>query len=127
VNDISGLPVIEAFSDNRVLIGSYQAPALFTTVRTTSTAGNNVIYSVPTSSYDAVFIEYSIKSGSNARAGQIMSIWSGTDTNWTETVTADFGDTSGVKFITIITGSNFALTGSFPAANWTMKTIVRGI
>jgi hypothetical protein len=127
VNDISGLPVIEAFSDNRVLIGSYQAPALFTTVRTTSTAGANVIYSVPTASYDAVFFEYSLRSGSNARAGQIMSIWSGSDTNWTETVTADFGNTTGVTFRTIITGSSLALTGSFPSASWTMKTIIRGI
>jgi hypothetical protein len=127
VNDISGLPVIEAFSDNRVLIGSYQAPALFTTVRVTSTSGSNVIYSVPTASYDAVFFEYSIRSGSNARAGQIMSIWSGSDTHWTETVTADFGNTTAVTFRTLITGSNLALTGSFPAANWTMKTIIRGI
>jgi len=127
VNDISGLPVIEAFSDNRVLIGSYQAPALFTTVRTTSTAGANVIYSVPTASYDAVFFEYSLRSGSNARAGQIMSIWSGSDTNWTETVTADFGNTTTVTFRTIITGSSLALTGSFPSASWTMKTIIRGI
>ncbi len=127
VNDVSGLPIIEAFSDNRVLIGSYQAPALFTTVRTTSTAGANVIYSVPTASYDAVFFEYSLRSGSNARAGQIMSIWSGSDTNWTETVTADFGNTTAVTFRTIITGSSLALTGSFPSASWTMKTIIRGI
>ena len=127
VNDISGLPVIEAFSDNRVLIGSYQSPVLFTTVRVTSTAGANVIYSVPTGSYDALFFEYSLKSGSNARAGQIMSIWSGSDTNWTETVTADFGNTTGVTFRTIITGSSLALTGSFPSASWIMKTIVRAI
>ena len=127
VNDVSGLPIIEAFSDNRVLIGSYQAPALFTTVRTTSNSGSNVIYSVPTASYDAVFFEYSLRSGSNARAGQIMSIWSGSDTNWTETVTADFGNTTGVTFRTIITGSSLALTGSFPSASWTMKTIVRSI
>jgi len=127
VNDISGLPVLEAFSDNRVLVGSYQAPVLFTTVKTTTVSGNNTIYTLPTSSYDGAFFEYTIKSGSNSRAGQIMSLWSGSEVNYTEVVTMDFGNTNSVKFLVIVTGSNLALTGSFPTANWTMKTIVRSI
>jgi len=128
VNDISGLPIIEAFSDNRILIGSYQAPALFTTVRTTSTSGSNTIYqNLPTASYDGAFFDYTLRSGSNARAGQITAIWSGSSVNYTETVTTDFGDTTGVRFAVIVTGSNMALTGSFPSASWTMKTIVRSI
>lgn len=128
VNDISGLPIIEAFSDNRILIGSYQAPALFTTVRTTSTQGSNIVYqNLPTASYDGAFFDYTLRSGSNARAGQITAIWSGSSVNYTETVTTDFGDTTGVRFAVIVTGSNMALTGSFPSASWTMKTIVRSI
>jgi hypothetical protein len=127
VNDISGLPVIEAFSDNRVLIGSYQAPALYTTVKTVSANGNNTIYSIPTASYDGAFFDYTIRSGSNARAGQMMAIWSASSVNYTETVTNDFGDTSTVRMTVQISGSNLILTGSFPAANWTMKTIVRSI
>lgn len=128
VNDISGLPIVEVFSDNRTLIGSYQAPALITTVRTTSTIGNNVIYqNLPTASYDGAFFDYTLRSGSNARAGQITAMWSGSSVNFTETTTTDFGDTSGVRFGVIITGSNMALTGSFPSASWTMKTIVRSI
>jgi hypothetical protein len=127
VNDISGLPVLEAFSDNRVLVGSYQAPVLFTTVRTNTVSGNNTIYSLPTSSYDGAFFEYTIKSGSNSRAGQIMSLWSGSEVNHTEVVTMDFGNTNNVKFVVLVSGSNLILTGSFPTANWTMKTIVRSI
>jgi hypothetical protein len=128
VNDISGLPIIEAFSDNRVLIGSYQAPMLTTTVRNTLAIGNNIIYqNIPTASYDAVFFEYSLKSGSNARAGSIMGIWSGSDANYTEAVTTDFGNTTGVKLMVMVTGSNVALTGSATTANWTMKTIIRSI
>jgi hypothetical protein len=127
VNDISGLPILEVFSDNTVLIGDYQAPALYTTKRVTSVAGNNVIYSLTTSSYDGAFFDYVAKSGSNARAGNIMALWSGTSVNFTETTTTDFGSTSGLAFTVFISGSNLVLSGSTSTANWNIKTIIRSI
>lgn len=127
VNDISGLPILEVFSDNTTLIGDYQAPALYTTKRVTSVAGNNVIYSLATSSYDGAFFDYVAKSGSNARAGNIMALWSGTSVNFTETTTTDFGSTSGLAFTVFISGSNLVLSGSTSTANWNIKTIIRSI
>ena len=128
VNDISGLPILEVFSDNSVLIGSYLDPMLISTAKVTQTnSGSFTVYSLPTSSYDTAFFEYSVKSGSNARAGTIMAIQSGTSVNFTETTTTDFGSTSAISFTVIITGSNMALTGSSTAGSWTIKTIVRGI
>ena len=94
VNDISGLPILEVFSDNTTLIGDYQDPMLITTKKVTMTnSGSFVVYSLPTASYDTAFFDYSIKSGSNARAGQIMAIQSGSSVNFTETTTTDFGST----------------------------------
>jgi hypothetical protein len=128
VNDISGLPVIEAFSDGIINFGNVTVPALLTTVKVTSTAGNNTIYSIPTSSYDGVWFDYTIKSGSNARAGQIMAIWgNGGNVSFTETTTTDIGSTSGVNFTSIISGANLLITGSTSTANWTIKGIVRSI
>jgi len=127
VNDISGLPILEVFSDNTILLGDYQAPTLYTTKRVTSIAGNNVIYSLATSSYDGAFFDYVAKSGSNARAGNIMALWSGTSVNFTETTTTDFGDTSGLAFTAFISGSNLVLSGSTTTANWNIKTIIRSI
>lgn len=127
VNDISGLPILEVFSDNTTLLGSYLAPSLNTTTKVTTVAGNNIIYSIPTSSYDGAWFEYTARSGSNARAGQIMSIWSGSTVNFTETPTTEFGSTSGLAFTMIVTGSNFALTGSSTTAGWVVKTIIRSI
>ena len=127
VNDISGLPILEVFSDNTILLGDYQAPTLYTTKRVTSIAGNNVIYSLATSSYDGAFFDYVAKSGSNARAGNIMALWSGTSVNFTETTTTDFGDTSGLAFTAFISGSNLVLSGSTSTANWNIKTIIRSI
>jgi len=72
INDISGLPILEVFSDNTILLGDYQAPTLYTTKRVTSIAGNNVIYSLTTSSYDGAFFDYVAKSGSKMEHSLIM-------------------------------------------------------
>jgi hypothetical protein len=128
VNDISGLPILEVFSDSSTLIGNYQDPMLITTAKVVQTnSGSFTLYSLPTASYDTAFFEYSIRSGSNARAGTIMAIQSGSAVNFTETTTTDFGSTSAVSFTVIVTGSNMALTGSSTSGAWTIKTIVRGI
>jgi hypothetical protein len=128
VNDISGLPILEVFSDNTTLMGSYLDPMLITTTKLVTTAsGAFTLYSLPTASYDTAFFEYSIKSGSNARAGSIMAIQSGTSVNFTETTTTDFGSTSGFGFTVQIVGANMILTGSATTSGWTIKTIVRGI
>ncbi len=129
VNDISGLPIMEVFSDNTTLWGSYQSPSLNTTTRTSLTAGTNTIYSIPTSAYTGAFYEYTlISSGTTgARAGQIMSIWSGTTANFTETSTTDIGTTTGVTFTVAVSGNNAVLSSSATTAGWTVKTIIRSI
>jgi hypothetical protein len=128
VNDISGLPIMEVFSDNTTLMGSYQDPMLITTTKlVTTSSGAFTLYSLPTASYDTAFFEYSIRSGSNARAGSIMAVQLGSTVNFTETTTTDFGSTSGFGLIVQVAGANMILTGSATTAGWTIKTIVRGI
>jgi hypothetical protein len=128
VNDISGLPILEVFSDSTTLIGDYQDPMLITTKKVTMTnSGSFVVYSLPTASYDTAFFDYSIKSGSNGRAGQIMAIQSGSSVNFTETTTTDFGNTTAVSFTVIVSGSNMVLTGSAATGSWTIKSIIRGL
>jgi hypothetical protein len=128
VNDISGLPILEVFSDNTTLIGNYLDPMLITTAKVTQTnSGSFTVYSLPTASYDTAFFEYSVRSGSNARAGTIMAIQSGSSVNFTETTTLDFGSTTAISFVVVVTGSNMALTGSSTTGAWTIKSIVRGI
>jgi hypothetical protein len=127
VNDISGLPILEVFSDNTILMGSYIAPSLNTTTKTTTTVGSNTIYTIPTASYTGAFFEYTAVSASNARAGSIMAIHNGGTVRFTETTTTDIGTTTGLTLGVIQTGGNFALTGSSATAGWTIKTIVRSI
>jgi hypothetical protein len=127
VNDISGLPILEVFSDNTILMGSYIAPSLNTTTKTTTTVGSNTIYTIPTASYNGAFFEYTAVSASNARAGSIMAIHNAGTVRFTETTTTDIGTTAGLAFTVIQTGGNIALTGSSATAGWIVKTIVRSI
>ena len=128
VNDISGLPIMEVFSDGTTLMGDYLDPMLITTKKVTLTgAGAFTIYSLPTASYDTAFFDYSVRSGSNARAGQIMAIQSASVVNYTETTTMDFGSTSGLSLGVFVSGSNMVLTGSAATSAWTIKTIIRSI
>jgi len=129
VNDLSGLPILEVFSDNTTLVGSYLAPALNTTNKiTTTNSGSFVIYSVPTSSYDGVFVDYTAKSGSSARAGVFAAIWSGSSVNYMDNSTTDFGNTSLLTLAASISGGNMVVTGSVATGSgWTVKAIIRSI
>jgi hypothetical protein len=119
---------MEVFSDNTTLMGSYQDPMLITTTKlVTTSSGAFTLYSLPTASYDTAFFEYSIRSGSNARAGSIMAMQLGSTVNFTETTTTDFGSTSGFGLTVQVAGANMSLTGSATTAGWTIKTIVRSI
>jgi hypothetical protein len=128
VNDISGLPIMEVFSDNTILMGDYQDPMLLTTRKITQTnSGSFTIYSIPTASYDGAFIDYTIKSGSNARAGTIMSTWAGASIEFTEVDTMDIGSTTAVGLTMILSGSNAVMTGSSSTGAWTIRTIIRAV
>ena len=94
---------------------------------TTTATGAFDIYAVPTGSYDGAFFDYTAKSGSNARAGSIQAIWLGTEVNFNESVTMDFGDTSGLSLDVSISGSNMVLTGSCDTVGWELKVIARSI
>jgi hypothetical protein len=128
VNDISGLPIMEVFSDNTILMGDYQDPMLLTTKKVTQTnSGSFIIYSIPTASYDGAFIDYTIKSGSNARAGTIMSTWANSSIEFTEVDTMDIGSTTAVSLTMILSGSNAVMTGSSSTGTWTIRTIIRAV
>ena len=101
--------------------------ALYTSKTTTTVVGNNIIYNIATASYDGMFVDYTARSGSNARAGQIMAIWSNSSVNYTETTTNDFGTTTGLAMAVVINGTNMQLSASASTANWTVKTIIRTI
>jgi hypothetical protein len=120
--------ILQANSDyTTILGGDSSAAALFTTTKNTVTSGSTTLYTLPTASYDSIHIDYNIRSGSVARAGNLFAIWSGSSVNQIETSASSFGDTSGFTFGVIVSGGNLALTGSTSTSSWTVKTIIRSI
>jgi len=130
VADISGIPQFGVTSDGVITIGSTPT-SLYTTaqIASTQTTTNESVYTMPSSSYDGAWFDYTIISSSNMRAGSIMSIWeAGTaNINFTETTTTDIGDTADIVISTVITGSEIALRVNTPTDKWKIKTIVRSI
>jgi hypothetical protein len=128
VHDINGETQLETFSDGRTIIGNYLAPSLYTTATASINTGTGtVIYSIPTASYDGAFFDYTARSGSSARAGQIVAIWSGSEVNYTEITTAQFVNASSLTLGVSISGSNMILSGSTTTSGWYVKTIIRSI
>lgn len=127
VTDANTNTIFNISSSYEIQLGNPTALSLYTT--TTASLGTTpvVVYSLPTASYDGAFFDYTLRSGSNARAGNIMAIWDSTSVNFTETTTTDFGDTSGVTLLVAILGSSMALSGSATTEGWNLRTIVRSI
>lgn len=99
----------------------------FSTQITTLATENKIVYSIPTSTYDSLFVEYVVKNGTNVRAGYIMSATDGTNVKSTETTTTDLGSTTPVTFNVSVDGGNIRLEASASTSTWTVKTITRTI
>jgi hypothetical protein len=127
-NDRSGLPVLEASASGEVYIGK-SPQSLYTTAVISSTTANisQSIYGLSTSSYGGVFVDYTANSGSNARAGSIVSVWNGSSINFTETTTLDIGDTSNLLMQVAISQSQAQVQSYATTAGYNIKTIIRSI
>jgi hypothetical protein len=88
-----------------------------------ATASYQTIYDIQTGSYSGAFVNYTAISSSNARAGQVMSVWINGTSSYTETTTIDIGDTSQIAFDVVVTGSvaRIAVSASL-TTGWQVKT-----
>ena len=128
VNDISGLPILEVFSDSTAIIGDYQAQSLYTTKKSSITSVTSSIYSFATASYTSAHVDYNISNGSNLRAGSLIAVWQGSSSiTYIENSTLDLGTTAGFTFSFVISGTYAVLQAVASTSTWTVKTIIRGI
>ena len=128
VNDVSGLPIFDVNSDNTILMGNISALSLNTTTKDVISAGSTNLYSIPVSAYTGGFFDYTAVGNGGARSGNIISIWSGTTTQFNEITTNDVGtSTSGLSFNVFVSGGSAILSASAVTGTYTIKTIVRGI
>ena len=129
VNDISGLPTLEVLDNNTVLMGSYSAPAMYTTVKLQPITGLTNLYSIDMSGYTGAWFDYTVVNSTTvgAKSGQIMAIFSGNTVNYVETTTSSIGSTSSITFSLSANSVNCILQSSATTFGWEVKTIIRSI
>jgi hypothetical protein len=128
VKDKTGIPIFEVSASSDVFIGN-SPTSLYRTAQIASTTANvtQSIHSLSTSSYDGAFVEYTAVSASNARAGNIMTIWDGSNVTFTETTTTDIGDTSDLLFQVALTQSVAQIQSYTTSTGYRLKTIIKAI
>ena len=89
--------------------------------------GTTTIASVLIASYDAVFIDFVIKKGTNIRSGTVYACHDGTNVEFTETSTNDLGDTTDVDLVVNISGTALRLQAVIAASTWEIKTFIRAL
>jgi hypothetical protein len=87
-------------------------------------SGNQTISTTLTGSYTSAFCNYTVSSGSNARAGQIMVVWNGSSITYTDNSTTDIGLTKNVEFTASLNTGNVVISTVLPTNGWSIKTLM---
>jgi hypothetical protein len=90
---------------------------------TSSINGSNTVFTQATGSYTSAFFKYTVTSGSNARSGEIMSVWNGITSAFTDNSTTDIGTTTDVTSSVAISGTNVQLNMQTNSSGWRIKSI----
>ena len=88
---------------------------------------NQVVASIAVASCDGVFFDYVVKDGTNYRTGTVMVTSNGTTVEYTDTSTADIGNTAQAIFVVDIASSIIRLKFTNTSGTWVVKTTIRAL
>jgi hypothetical protein len=88
-----------------------------------SIVGSNNLFTQNTGSYTSAFFKYTVRNGSNTRAGEVISTWNGTSTAFTDFSTVDIGDTSAVTASISIVSGQVQFNIQTNSSGWSIKSI----
>lgn len=109
-----------------VVTNTLKIDATLTDYATTNSTivGVNNLFTQATGSYTAAFCKYTLSKGTNARAGEFMTAWNGTNITYTDTSTTDIGDTSDITFISTTVTGNVQISTIAASSGWKIKALV---
>jgi hypothetical protein len=87
-----------------------------------SIVGNNNLYQIATGSYTAAFTKYTVHNGTNARAGEFITVWNGTNVVNYDNSTTDIGNTTDVVFQSSIVTSQIKIDAVTATSAWKIKS-----
>jgi len=88
-----------------------------------SIVGSNNIFTKATGSYTSAFFKYTVTSGSNARTGEVMTVWNGGSTQYSDVSTVDIGSTSAVTASAAIVTGQIQFNITTGTSGWRVKSI----
>jgi len=86
--------------------------------------GSNTLFDQATGSYTSAHGRYTLHNGSNARAGEFVTVWNGTTTTYYDNATTDIGSTSDITFQSSIVSSQIRIDAVAASSGWTVKMLV---
>jgi hypothetical protein len=91
-------------------------------VNATSVGSNS--FDQATGSYTSAHGKYTVYKGTNARAGEFVTVWNGTTTTYYDNATTDIGSTSDITFTSAIISGNIRINAEALSSGWTVKMLV---
>ena len=132
VNSNTGTAIVDVRSNGQTLIGSNTFQGMYDSTANIAFASPSQNLTTPgylTSSYSALWFDYSVSSGSYSRMGTLYSSWSGSNISYND-VTGSYTGTVPVNNITLVTrfsSSFIQVTASAATNNWVIKGMIRCI
>ena len=88
-----------------------------------SSVGSNTVSSQATGSYTAAFFKYTVSSASNARTGEVYTVWNGNSVEYADVTTNDIGTTVDVTGSAALSSGNIQFNVQTNSGGWKIKTI----
>jgi hypothetical protein len=118
LSNISNPPSASLYVSGSFILNGTQ----FNNTSSLTVAGITTVSQLSTSSYTSCFYNYTVASSSNARSGQVMTVWNGDTIRYTEVVTTDIGNTNQV-IVSASLSSGFVRLQVSASSGWTFKNI----
>jgi hypothetical protein len=88
-----------------------------------SIVGSNNMFTQATGSYTSAFFKYTVSSGSNTRAGEVVGAWNGSTVQYYDNSTVDVGNTTAVTSSVSIVSGNVQFNVQTNTSGWRIKSL----
>ncbi len=88
-----------------------------------SVVGSNNLFTQATGSYTSGFFKYTAASGLNARSGEVIAVWNGSNVTFTDNSTTDVGSTTAVTASVSLVSGDVQFNMQTNSSGWKIKSL----
>jgi hypothetical protein len=86
--------------------------------------GSNNLFQQATGSYTSAHGKYTLHNGTNARAGEFITVWNGNSVEYYDNSTNDIGNTEDITFQSLIVTGQIQINAVAASSGWTVKMLI---